>query len=375
VKKWFETHYTFKDSDSATLASRCAGLAIPESIGCLKQRRESDGIVKVTFTPSDALLKSLWQEDPAAREHFARIHWELSNTIAEKPCNAFAHRWIPAWDGFQGRPFHTTRPRWMGEPLPGRHLLLCDSLGLGDSLQFLAFLPTLKESLGLRRLTFFCRPALVRLARASGLADFVSSDPATIYADVFADISTDLWYFHGKRAPVPFLKPVEADAAAWKARLAEMSPRPCFRVGLVWQGSVTGDQDRNVSPALYARLADIPGVQFFSVQKGPSEGAYRRIPGCISLSGDIHDMADTAAILANLDLLVTVDTSVAHLAGGMGVPTWVLLPPTHCPRWHAVDRWYPTVRTYIAKQEGQWGEVLRTVHADLITLAGKESAS
>jgi hypothetical protein len=386
AKKWFETHYSFKDREGAssahkrTVAGLVAGLGVPEGIGSFRERRESDGTVIVTFTPSDALLVGIWQENPIAQEHFARIHWGMSNTIAGKPCNEVPHRWIPTWDGFEDRPFHTTMLRWMGEPVVGRHLLVCDSLGIGDSLQFLAFLPTLKTALGLRRLTFFCRPALARLAAASGLADFVTSDAAIIRAEVFADINTDLWFFYGKRAPAPFLKPVEADRALWEQRLSELAPAPLIRVGLVWHGSPGGDRDRNLNPAQYACLSDIPGVRLFAVQKGPTEGAYTRIPGCVSLSADIGDMGDTAAILANLDLLISVDTSPVHLAGGMGVPTWVLLPRYHCPRWHAADRWYPSVRTYTAKQHGQWSDVLSTVRADLTALTTtalttKEAAS
>ena len=167
-------------------------------------------------------------------------------------------------------------------------------------------------------------------------------------------------------ASVPYLQASPADTATWEWRLGPAVGRR--RVGLVWAGSPEhpNDSTRSLAPAELTPLAGVADVQWVSVQKPTAARPLEFPPGLelIDLSSHLHDFADTAGLLSQLDLVISVDTAVAHLAGAMGKPTWVLLPFIADWRW-LQDRndspWYPTARLFRQATPGDWTAVIARV--------------
>ena len=174
-------------------------------------------------------------------------------------------------------------------------------------------------------------------------------------------------------APVPYLHAEPARIAHWADRLDGLVPRGFRRIGVIWAGRPTHNNDRNRSVQLadFAPVTQVPGIALLALQKGPRTGQagayYGRAP-LINIGAEIADYDDTMAILENLDLLVTVDTSAAHLAGAMGRPVWIMLP--HAPDWRwLLDRadtpWYPSARLFRQQSTRTWDDVMRTIATKL----------
>jgi len=173
-------------------------------------------------------------------------------------------------------------------------------------------------------------------------------------------------------APVPYFSVDPARVEHWRAELGAV---PGFRVGVVWQGSKShkGDHIRSVPLTRFAGLAGVPGVRLVSLQKGYGTeqlaAAAAAGLGVVDVGGKTGaGMEDTAAVLPALDLVVTVDTSVAHLAGALGVPVWVAVPHASDWRWlrHRADTpWYPTMRLFRQPEVGDWDAVFERLRAEL----------
>jgi tetratricopeptide (TPR) repeat protein len=256
-------------------------------------------------------------------------------------------------------------PHWQGEALDGRHILVLAEQGFGDAIQLARYLPLLAARGA--RVSLRCaaplRPLLRQLAGVAVLGD----GPLPAY-DVWVDqmslpglFATTLDTIPG---PSPCLRAPPALAASWRRRLP-----PDRRVGLVWAGNPahSNDRRRSMPPDAVAALATSCAPRLVGLQVGPRAGELvaRGVP---ELGRALASYADTAAVLASLDLLVTVDTSVAHLAGALGVPTWVMLP--YAPDWRWMrDRldspWYPSVRLFRQERAGDWSGVVREVTAVL----------
>jgi hypothetical protein len=170
---------------------------------------------------------------------------------------------------------------------------------------------------------------------------------------------------------VPYLRPPAAEIGRWRERLQADPSR--WKVGLAWAGNPKQHNDRNRSMPLevLGRLLEVSGISFYSLQKGPAAERVRTLADrdrLIDLTGELRDFADTAALIEQLDLVITVDTSVAHLAGALGRPVWTLL--THAADWRwRLDRedspWYPTMRLFRQKSRGNWAEVVDRVGREL----------
>ncbi|MGE4219043.1 MAG: tetratricopeptide repeat protein, partial [Alphaproteobacteria bacterium] len=234
-----------------------------------------------------------------------------------------------------------TGPRWQGEPLLGRRILLWAEQGLGDALQFLRYAPMVAARGG--RVTVQCGAALHRLAAGvpgvSAVAEHVPDDGYELQIPL---MSLPLVFDAAPASQVPYLPVPEAMSLPGGAARR--------RVGLVWAGNPRHSRDRERSRALaeFAPLAGIPGVALYSLQKGPAAAQKAAFP-VVDLGASLSDMYDTASALAALDLLIAVDTSVAHLAGALGRPVWLLLP--HMPDWRwglgtETTPWYPTMRLF-----------------------------
>ena len=264
-------------------------------------------------------------------------------------------------------------PQWEGESLTDRSLLIWPEQGLGDEIQFLRYLSLLKAR-GLKHLTLVCKPPLKMLFASQALADrVISTDdwrPGMIAGHDFWCYPLSLPLHFGTTlenipATIPYLRAEPDRMARWATRL----PQAGFRVGLVWKGRATHGNDANRSLPSFATLAplwSIPDIAFVSLQKGAGEDEASAAPAnrpLGHLGGEVADFADSAAILSQLDLLICVDTAIAHLAGALGVPCWVLLPDFGTDwRWledRADSPWYPGVmRLFRQPVDGGWDSVV-----------------
>ncbi|KWE28832.1 hypothetical protein WL74_00835 [Burkholderia cepacia] len=259
--------------------------------------------------------------------------------------------------------------QWQGEPLAGKALLVWQEDGLGDMLQFSRYFAEYRARHA-ARVVFACQPALHRLmATVDGVDAVLDHETATAQAaqfDYWTSLLSAPMHMGTTLDTIPppvRLAPDPACAARWRARVDGLPAGP--RVGLVWKGNPKHHNDAHrslPSLALLTPLWSVPGVNFVSLQKGQGEDEARQPPGglpLLHLGSEIDDFADTAAIVAQLDLVVCVDTSTAHLAASLGKPCWVLLPNQDVDwRWmHGRDDspWYPgTVRLFRRGRDESW---------------------
>jgi len=266
-------------------------------------------------------------------------------------------------------PLSTSTPQWQGEPLQGRTIIVLPEQGYGDEIQFCRYVPWLK-SLGASRVTVACRPELTSLMQTLAGADQVVDQDeglALLAQHDYWTVLLSLPLHAGTRldsipAGAPYLHADPQRVRRLAPLLDATGDDGALRVGLVWRGNPNHSNDEARSlPALdsLAPLWTVPGVRFFSLLKSrqPLPPAPQALP-LVDLAPYLGDFADTAALLAGLDLLISVDTSVAHLAGALGRPCWVLLPARKTDwRWlHARtdSPWYPTMRLFRQLQHGDW---------------------
>ncbi|MDB5958769.1 MAG: hypothetical protein JWP59_63 [Massilia sp.] len=294
------------------------------------------------------------------------------------------------WRQFEGRGWyasfarHFDFPRWTGQPLAGASLMIAVEAGHGDMIQFCRY-ASLARRHGAARIGLVCHPGLKRLfATLAGVDVLYAVDeeiPRTGWDYWTPPLSMPLHFgteLATIPAPLPYLAPARADVA----RLAPMVDaaagglRVGLRVGVVWQGNprFENDADRSIAAlSTLAPLASLPNMRFFSLQKGASGSQQDAFPGLIDLAPLIGDFADTAALIDALDLVISVDTAVAHLAGALGKPVWVLLP-AYKPDWRWLtgrddSPWYPAVmRLFRQATAGDWDAVIARVRQALAAL-------
>jgi ADP-heptose:LPS heptosyltransferase len=273
------------------------------------------------------------------------------------------------------------RPVWDGAELTGARVLVRCYHGLGDTIFFARYLPLLT-----RRAAHVCieaQPELIPLLRTlPGIAKIVPLEdeehpPARFDCDAEIDITELAHEFRTTLdtipAAIPYLnaKPERSEEAA--RRLSALSGTGRRRVGLVWTAGAW-KPERSVPVDRLAKLADIPGVALVNLQRGPEYRRWREAPGLLPMIEvfDTDDIADTAATIAALDLVVTVDTMVAHLAGALGAPVWMLLHAAADWRW-LLDRsdspWYPTIRLFRQTGPGDWDGVAAEIATALAAVA------
>jgi tetratricopeptide (TPR) repeat protein len=280
------------------------------------------------------------------------------------------------------RPF--SQPRWLGEPLNGRRILLHAEQGLGDTIQFCRYAPLVAAARGGRVILEAPRPLLRLLSGLRGVTQLVAAgDPIPAF-DVQCSLMSLPLAFRTRLdtipAQIPYLTTSPDKAAYWRDRLG---PRARRRIGLVWSGGFRADQPelhavnerRNIPLRVIAQLNQ-PDIDFVSLQKGePAESELVALkdevwPGgsLINAAPDLDDFDDTAGLIAALDLVISVDTSTAHLAAAMGKPVWLLNRFDSCWRWleHREDSpWYPTLRLFRQTTPGDWQGVIERVAAEL----------
>lgn len=307
----------------------------------------------------------------AARPDFAEAHWNLA--LARLLKGEFAA-------GFSGyewrfrrpkgdRPRRYDQPRWTPDAKPGTTVLIYAEQGLGDTIQFARYVPRVK-TLGFN-VVLEVQPALKRMFGGIAGIETIGRGEAPPRFDSHIPLLSLPGALGATVDRLPsargYLRADPSQIVAWQRRLG--GGPAGLRVGLVWRGNPRhgNDRQRSLDPALLAPLFRVPGVRLFSLQKEARESdleVLRRFGPFDDLAPDLEDFAATAATLCALDLAVTVDTSVAHLAGALGRPVWILLPFAPDWRW-LLERedspWYRSARLFRQRRPRDWAEVIGRV--------------
>ena len=356
------------------------------------------------LTKAEACFRRAIELDPACAQAYNSLGAVLANqgqlseavnhfgaALSLQPDDAEAHynqavtllrmgRLVEGWPEYEWR-WKTTRmseapnpqPRWTGLPLASGVILLHNEQGLGDTLQFVRYAEFVKQRIG--TVVLECQPQLTRLLASCPGVDFViARGDSRPRFDVHLPLASLPGIFETSRetipARVPYLRSTDQIVEQWKA---EFNQTGCFKIGIAWQGSpgYREDRFRSIPLAQFAGLASIPGVRLYSLQAGIGReqlAAFAEEWPIIDLGDRLGDFQDTAAIVQNLDLVVTCDSSPAHLAGALGVPVWVALSFASDWRW-MVDRtetpWYPTMRLFRQQARGDWKGVFLEIEQEL----------
>lgn len=273
---------------------------------------------------------------------------------------------------------HVQKPRWEGQSIKGKTLLIHDEQGYGDTFQFLRMVAWARERSGARVILEVNHESYSLAKRIEGYDEIITRGTIPPAFDLHCELMSlpmamglQLSQLPGK---MPYMTADPERVEKWRARLADL-PRPL--VGLVWAGRPTHTNDIRRSMKLddLAPLAQ-DGVTFVAVQKGPASAQAANPPAgmsLVSLSDEINDFEDTAAIFMLTDTLISVDSSPVHLAGALGRPAWVMLPFVPDWRW-LIGRndtpWYPNTRLFRQPAPGQWGPVLQSMSSELAKLKG-----
>lgn len=290
------------------------------------------------------------------------------------------------WRGWQASlEQRVSCPRWSGESLIGRSLLIAHEGGFGDAIQFSRYVALAKEA-GAREVTLICpRPLKALLETLDGVDSVLSlEEPLTGHWDLWTSLMSMPHRFGTTLANIPaalpYVSPDTEEAAKWRSRL----PKELPLIGIAWRGnpSFENDADRSIGAAGALRPLGHAGVNFVCALPDATDEDIRHTGlAMIRVGDDIRDFADTAALLSNLDLVISVDTAVAHLAGALGKPCWLMLP-RHMPDWRwlsgrADSPWYPeAVRLYAQEADADWSSVIDEIASDLASwIENREAVS
>jgi hypothetical protein len=369
-----EVYRTLNRLDDAVAAARRAAALAPSDPLCLHnlavihyERVEIDASI-------DVAERALLMKPDMAGAHFARAEGLL-----------IRGDWAEGWEEYEWR-FRiadaarmmppTDKPQWDGKRFTDGTLLFVADQGFGDVIQFSRYIPWALER---------CPDAVIACSSEMipVLCQFLPGDRIFVRWEdappfkAFIPLS-GLPRLFGTRVdhvpvPVPYLHADSARVTAWAERLRRLAPGGHKRIGIVWAGRPTHNNDRRRSSKLadFAPIAALPGVALVSLQKGSpanqAGGYFGRAP-LINIGAEVKDYTDTMALLECLDLVVTVDTSVGHLAAAMGKPVWILLATSPDWRWllnRSDTPWYPTVRLFRQTVPRQWSDVFTNIAAAL----------
>lgn len=304
----------------------------------------------------------------------------LNNAI----CNLLLGQWEEGWQEYEWRfechdshrfyPHQLYGERWSGGMFDGKTLLVHSEQGIGDAIQFVRYLPMVKERGG--RVIFEARRSLMRLFKdlqgVDELIELSGNKPPSSHYDMYIPLCSLPGIFKTvpKNAPneVPYLKAEPEKIEQWRKRL----PTDGLNVGLVWSGNATY-KERSIVLAEMAPLAFVKGINWIGLQKGPAAAQARpeHLPYNFKVDNwgeDFEDFSDTAAAVECMDLVISIDTAVAHLAGALGKEVWILLPAIPDWRWlleRSQTPWYPTAHLFRQFREGGWGRIVAHMSAAL----------
>ncbi|MCP2011342.1 tetratricopeptide repeat protein [Duganella violaceipulchra] len=366
-----------KRFDESEAAARMALELAPESLSGWSQLGVLLACVKREEEAEQCYRRALALDPVHARTRFNLAYILLRQGRFEEGLPLLEARWQ-----FDSLAQTFACPRWDGEPLHGKSVVIVHEAGQGDMIHFCRYAVELKAR-GASRVGVICHAPLKRL-----FATLQGVDRLYALGDPLPDESWDYWT-HPMRlaatlgvslptmpAATPYLTAEPELVRFWAGRL----PQQGLRVGLAWKGNpdFENDADRSL-PSLrtLAPLAAAGAVRFVSLQKGSGEEEALNPPGGMSLYAagpQLRDFADTAAVIANLDLVISVDTAVAHLAGALGKPCWLLLPDYRCDwRWlteRSDTPWYRAMRLFRQSAAGDWAPVIKAVQRELALLRG-----
>ena len=266
-------------------------------------------------------------------------------------------------------PRNYTQPLWKGEPISERVLFIHAEQGFGDALQFVRFVRQARQRAA--HVILECPPALKRLFEYSECADALitlGQTPPTF--DIYVPLMSLPGLFQTTLdtipCPTPYLKPPSGDCAV-------TAPAHHLKIGLTWAGNATHDHDslRSIPFKDLAPILQTTGTVFYSLQlplSDSDEANLRTVPNLVDASRQLKDFGDTAAMINQMDLVISVDTAVAHLAGALNKPTWTLLQ--HAPDWrwfleHSDTPWYPSMRLFRQSVRGDWNGPIQQITAAL----------
>ncbi len=316
----------------------------------------------------------------ALQPEFAGVHMNKGMALLvlgrfEEGWKEYRWRFSAMTAGASEETVNDAPPLWDGSNFSGKTLLVRTEQGRGDAIQFIRFLPMVQALGG--RVVLACDPILHRLIAACPGADDVIQDTRPSVSGARPDLRVSLLDLPGLLGTridnipdrVPYIKVDPALVEDWRKRITEKG----FKVGLCWAGLPEHRNDRNRSMPLsvFAPLARVAGVSFYSLQKGAAAAQAEQLPAgmrLIDVSTQLNDFADTAALISHMDLVISVDTAVAHLAGALARPVWTLLP--YAPDWRwLLERgdtpWYPTMRLFRQPRAGDWKTVMEEVVTSL----------
>jgi len=316
---------------------------------------------------------------------FADAHFNLA--IALLTVGNFSRGWAEyewrwRWKNFTSPLRNFVQPQWDGQKLQGGTILLHAEQGFGDTLQFVRYVPEVAARAG--NVILKCQHELSGLLRTFPGTHRVMREGEPLPAfDVHCPLLSLPRIFNTTLqtipATVPYLKAADDVIGKWRPKVDV--PAGHLRVGLAWAGSPTnkGDRTRSLHLESLALLGSIEGVTFFSLQKGIAGEQARTPPAgmrLVNIAPELADFSDTAAVMSIVDLVITADTAVAHLAGALGRPVWVLLQFLAEWRW-LLDRedspWYPTMRLFRQKSPGDWDDVIKRVTWELTNFSKQRS--
>ncbi len=319
-----------------------------------------------------------WYEQAIALQpDYAQAHFNLGMTLLqlgdyERGWNEYDWRWKTG----QFTPFQCPHPQWDGSSIPDRTLLIHTEQGAGDAIQFARYLPLAAERC--KKMILVCTADLTPLfATLRGVAEVREAGAINVSEfDTYLPLLSLPRVFGATLENIPASMPyIDVDAIrrrkGWDA--VPTLPSSARKIGIVWAGSPTHRNDRNRSCALkeFLPILQTPGISFYSLQKGERSRELAELPNPSSvkdLSAHLGDFGDLVLLIMQLDLVISVDTSVVHLAGALGKPVWTLLP--YVPDWRwlmegETTPWYPTMRLFRQSSPGDWPEVMRRVAGEL----------
>jgi len=342
----------------------------------------------VIFQEQGKLVDALENYEQAIKldRNFADAHWNYALALL------LSENFTQGWQEFEWRfyknnwqrtyPFRYDLLKWDGSNFAGKRLYVHDEQGLGDTLQFIRYLPLVKARGG--TVIFETRQPLLNLLKefpgVDELVERSNDGQPAVPSDCYIPLLSLPRLFQTRLKSIPadwrYISANPGKVKYWRKQLLAKG----FKVGLVWAGksSHVNDERRSLSLQCLAPLADLPGIQLYGLQKGDAakqdDGIGPRILS-LNLGQHFEDFTDTAGVIQNLDLVISVDTSVAHLAAAMGKPVWTILPFAPDWRWmlkREDSPWYPTMKIFRQPEPGDWESVIDQVKDDLQTLASRK---
>jgi tetratricopeptide (TPR) repeat protein len=361
-----------------------------EAISCLDRALSADPSNPDTLSNRGAALQGLRRFDEAQASfdqalavdaNHANAHWNealLRLALGDYPRGWMKYEWRWKKDDRQPAPRDFSQPIWDGtQPIRGKTILLHAEQGLGDTLQFSRYIPLVAQ-LGARIALEIPRPLKRLLSQFDGIASIVVTGEPLPPFDYHCPLMSLPLAFETEPATIPVAIPyLEIDKQVASSQQSRIPELPRLRVGLAWSGNPRQITNRRRSIALdrLAPLFSLTGVRFVSLQNEvPVADAsfLQELPFFTHIGPDLGDFAEVAGVVAQLDLIITVDTSFAHLAGALGKPVWILL--SYAPDWRWMyDRedspWYPTARLFRQPVIDDWESVVDNVKRELATVA------